>query len=503
MEEKILFWIDEGLIDFCVAKSIETQKDYEKFAIIEIGNGREFFENQEFVSFKKTWYFRDCFTNLNFKPNLEYLKNFEKKYDINLWQIIFSDITFNQYNKYYKFSKLEILKILELECKYFEKIIDEINPEYLVMRFTDRSHTQILQKICKSKKINVLTLGFTRLGIRANISQEYDTLDLNQKQFDKNESLSKKQINKIESFEDVKKYVSQYSIKQKEFKKKFQNSKINWFIAGLKYLKLTLNSNHIKYYMFYGHSIWNTVFNEISFVINAKKRFSFIEKNLIKKIPQNWKFVYFPLQLDPERTILIPAPFFSIQKDVIINIAKSLPVNYKLIVKEHPLQRVRGWRPISFYKEIKNLPNVEFVHPHIENEEMIKKCSIVATITGTSGLEAAINKKPSIVFADTIYSELPSVFKITTIEQLPQIIQTALKTDVSMDDVKKFIFKIESNSFEHDQSGLNLLMYKKFFYDGYLFNTKILNSDMNEFLEENHLQFEELAKKFIEKMDRG
>ena len=43
MTDKILFWIDEGLIDFCVAKSIETQKDYEKFAIMLHGSHLGFF----------------------------------------------------------------------------------------------------------------------------------------------------------------------------------------------------------------------------------------------------------------------------------------------------------------------------------------------------------------------------------------------------------------------------------------------------------------------------
>ena len=39
--------------------------------------------------------------------------------------------------------------------------------------------------MCQSKNIKVLTLGFTRLGIKSNISQEYDTIELSNKKFEK------------------------------------------------------------------------------------------------------------------------------------------------------------------------------------------------------------------------------------------------------------------------------------------------------------------------------
>ena len=57
---------------------------------------------------------------------MEYLKNFETKYKIDLWLLAFNDRFFYKYNEYYTFSTQEKLKILEQECKFFEKII---NPE--------------------------------------------------------------------------------------------------------------------------------------------------------------------------------------------------------------------------------------------------------------------------------------------------------------------------------------------------------------------------------------
>ena len=489
MGRKILFWVDPSLLDFAMAKFLEEK--YEKYAIIETNQGRDFYQKQKLVKFNRIWFFRDCFSNLDFKPDLEYLRKFEEKYKINLWQIVYSDITFNQYNTYYSFSNDEILRILETQCKFFEKVLDETNPEYFIIKVTDMSYMVILQKICQAKNIKVLTLGFTRLGIRSNISQEYDTIELSNKKIEKKE---------LESFEDIKKYILEYSKQQGKFREKFRSSKLKWFIAGLKYLKIISNKKNKNYYISYGHNFYKTIVKEILFIIKKQIRYFFINKNLVKDIQLDGPFVYFPLQLEPERTILIPAPFYTNQQEVITNVAKSLPIEYNLVVKEHPMQKVRGWRSLSYYKKIKDIPNVEFCHPEVSNESIIKKCSLVVTVTGTSGLEAAINGKPSITFADTIYSELPSVFRVKELEKLPLIIREALESKVSIQDVVNYISKIESNSFDLDQTELSLKICNNFYYDGFLFDVKISESKMKEFLEENKNILKNLAEEFDKKL---
>ena len=101
MRKKILFWVDPSLIDFAMAKFLQERKDFEKYAIIETNQGKNFYQNQKLVKFNKIWFFRDCFSDLNFTPDSNYLQKFEEKYKINLWQIVYADITFNQYNTYY------------------------------------------------------------------------------------------------------------------------------------------------------------------------------------------------------------------------------------------------------------------------------------------------------------------------------------------------------------------------------------------------------------------
>ena len=76
------------------------------------------------------------------------------------------------------------------------------------------------------------------------------------------------------------------------------------------------------------------------------------------------------------------------------------------------------------------IPNVTLIHPSISPEKLMKNCSIVFTIAGASGFEAAFYGKPSIVFSDVVYVELPSVTRVREIENLESIIKKSMKTKV-------------------------------------------------------------------------
>lgn len=496
MKDKILFWIDSSLTEFCIAKFLQEKHDYNLFAIIDTNTAKKFFSNQKIVNFKKVWYYRNYVLNTDKKPDLKYLSSFEKHYSINLWNIVYSDVIFNQHNEYYKFNYDEILSIFEQECKFFESVLDEIKPDFLVIKVTDSSNIQLLQQICKARGIRILTLGFTRLGRRANISADLDTLD----NFSK--SVENRSADNNKAIEELQKHVKRYAMQQSTFRTEFRASKIQWLKAGLRYLSLICNPNYRNYYVHYGRTITRAIYNEVSFSLKRRYREFFINRNLIKQIDKSVPFVYFPLQLEPERTILIPALFYSNQLEVITNIAKALPVEYKLYVKEHPMQKVRGWRNISYYKEILDLPNVQLIHPSVSNDEMVRNCSLVITITGTSGLEAAFHEKPSIVFADVIYSSLPSVYRLKSLEELPQAIRESLQKEVNPSDLNKFVNLIEKNSFEFDDVEFSIRTCNSFYYGGFLFDVDIPISKMGSFLEENRAIFEKVALEHIKKINQ-
>ena len=491
MKNKILLWLDVFSAHFGMAKLLQDNKDMEIFTIIDVNEGREFYEEQNLINFSKKWYYRDCFDSTQTKPNLRYLEELEKKYELNFWKIIFSDINFYKYNEYHKFNYDEILIIIEQECRFFEKVLNEANPDFLAIRITDSSNGQILQKICIAKGIKVLMLGFTRFGDRGYISHEYDYLDVTKKDI----------LDEEKSFVELRKHIKEITGTQSSFRKEFRNSRKKWINGGLKYLILIAGNKYRKFYANRGKNIFRVIFVEGTFPLKTRFRKKFIDNNLLKKIDYNQKFIYFSLQLEPERSTLIPATFYANQLNVIINIAKSLPIDYQLFVKEHPMQKIRGWREISFYKIISELPNVKIIHPSISNEKMLEKCNMVITIAGTTGLEAALYEKPSIVFADTIYQSLPSVHRLKSLEDLPKAITKSLKKEVNISDVNKFINLLERNSFPFNNTELSIKINNEFFYDGYLFDTKINKKNAKEFLKNNENYFEILKTEYVKKIN--
>ena len=489
MKDKILFWIDAGLANFCIAKSLKENYDCDLFVIYDINEAKEFFQHQKIVEFEKKWFYRDCLNNKNHKTDFEYLKKFEEKYGINLWKLVYSDINFNEHNNYYKFKKNKILEILEVECRFLESVIEEAKPDFLIIRMTDYHQNQLIQMMCKAKGIRILTLSHARIGYRCIISQDTDFLD--QDLIKKSGSYEEK------SFKELQDHMKGYATQQKFFKKSYKNSNFKKAFASLKFLRLSTNKKYRLFFGNYGKTPLNVIKNEINLSLKKIIRKSFLNNHAEKNFKKE-SFVYFPLHLQPERSTLILSPFYTNQLEVIRNIAKSLPVEYKLYVKEHPIQGINSWREVSYYKEILQLPNVKLIHPSITNEQMIKESDLVMTITGTGGLEAALYEKPAIVFADVIYSKLESVFIVKNIEELPKLIKHALKIKVEIKDVNRYINLINENSFEFDLTHVfYTLIDDYFYYGGYLKESLISEGKMEKFLKENSKFFELVSNEHI------
>ena len=108
-------------------------------------------------------------------------------------------------------------------------------------------------------------------------------------------------------------------------------TKYDSFFAASKFLKSD-NSTEKTNYPYYGRTKLDVVKNEFLSSQNRRKRKSFIDKKLIKDVNLKCKFVYFPLSVDMERNLLIAAPLFTNQIEILRYIVKSLPINYQLFV---------------------------------------------------------------------------------------------------------------------------------------------------------------------------
>lgn len=492
MKDKVIFWMDSDLSDFGLAKSLQDLYDCELFAVVDIPDRpKKFFETQNLVNFNKIWFYHDHIIKGK-KPDVSYLKSFEEKYGINLWMLAYNERIFFQFNEYYEFTTEEILSILEQECRLFENIIDEIKPDFLVTRITGLHHHHLFYELCRMKGVRVLMRRPSRFGYKCIISETPDKIDHGQK------SIAKHNRSLLELENYLKKF--DYFKQGKEYQAKFQHSQWQKCKAALQFLLIAKNTNTKTHYTYYGRSKLKVFVKEIIFSLKKRYREFFIEKNLTKNTENESPFIYFPLHVEPERVLLIGSPFYTNQLEIITNIVKSLPVGYKLFVKEHPLMSTRGWRKISFYKELNALPNVKVIHPSIIPEEMIKKSSLVISISGTSSLEAAFYGKPSIALTNVTNSPISSIYNLNSIENLPSAIRLSLKTNVNLSELNDYVDLVETSSFEFDMANLEMDYANYFYYGGFLLDVDIPISRMKSFLQESKNKYEKLAFEHIRKI---
>ena len=153
MKKKIFFWLDADFTGFCVSYYLQKIIDAEFYAIIDVPNRqKKFFQQQKLVQFRKNWFYHD-FMNKKIESEANYLKLFEEKNGIDIWQLAKNDRIFiHNYNSFRKFSKHEISSILEKECKLFEKILDEIKPDFFITTETALRPHHLFYLLCKKKE---------------------------------------------------------------------------------------------------------------------------------------------------------------------------------------------------------------------------------------------------------------------------------------------------------------------------------------------------------------
>ena len=488
---KILFWIEEPFVEFGVTNYLKEKIEAEFYSIIICKNAsKKFFENQKLVKFEKNWFYRDHIDVKKKKIDLNYLKSLEDSLGIKMWEIISGERFFTSYSKYHTFSREEILSIIEQELKFYEHIIDEIKPDYLVIRLPDFHNIELLYKIAKAKGIKILMIAPSRFG-GLTITDE----------FDKKISLDTNTVNKekIKNFKELQDHIKEYSTQHKALVEGFRSSQFQKISAILQFL-FSDNKEFRNYYQNMGKTKTTVIKNKFLEHIQNHKRKKFIDKNLKTEISSELPFIYFPLHVEPEQTLLIRAPFYTDQLNLIKNISKALPVNYMLFVKEHPAMKFNGWHEILFYKKIIDLPNVKIFHPSVSNEEFIEKSSLVISIAGTAGLQSAFYNKPSIVFSDVNYTNLSSVYQLKNINELYRTIRMMINKNVEIIELNEYVRKIEEKSFYFETMRFAVDAYNHFGHGGFFADSTVNLEKMVRFLKDNKEDFKILSNNIAKKI---
>jgi len=498
MKPKLLFWVDPYYTHYGLAKYMGENMNCQMYSIFEVtDNAKKFFSSQKIVNFEKVWFYHDHVFSQKSNPDIKYLEEIEKKYNLNLQLIAFHDRIFYHYNGYYKFSRDEILLIMENQIRFFDKILDSIKPDFIIMSPTTQQHNHIFYKICKSRGIKIIMAISARIGVNPNSSRKHSNRWYLSDEVDpclplpdeKNDDLNNVMIpEKDDLYTDEK------------FSHEFQKSTKKYTKAALNYL-FTNDENVKTHYTYFGRTKFKVIFKMIHYELRKKYRENFMEKNLEHNITKSKKFVYFPLHQDQERILLIGAPFFRNQFESIKNIAFSLPVGFMLYVKDHTAMNARGWRSVNEMEKIMALPNVKLFHPIVNSKELIEKSELVVSTKGSSAIESGFYKKPSICFGKIGMYQISTMTNVKSIKDLPKIIKESLEKKVDENEIRRYEKMVYKNTFEFPLSNINDAFEDVFKIGGYYANVEIKSEKMLEFLKRYEKELTFLAMKHVEKIN--
>jgi len=370
--------------------------------------------------------------------DLPYLKKLEKEFGIpNLWPYLTVErtIMFNQAAREYPYntpvlSHEEMLRILQVAAKAVIAFLDKEKPDAIVFSSIGAVSSLLMYHIAKKRGIKILHILTTPLKDRFAVSETFDT-------FTGADALFKHPASgeaRKEYVEEAKKIIEDFRLSPHPYNeysspKRQQVSRTKQFRFLLPARALHSISCFVELVVEYSkHRGDYTVLSPWNFLKDRTKRKLrnlYGVSDLYDTFDPRLPYAFFALHFEPEQSLLLLAPFAQDQIHLIKQAAKSLPVGYSLYVKEHP--EMVAYRPRSYYKELRKIPNVKLISPAIEGLTVIAGAKLIFTVTGSAGWEGLLLKKPVIVFGNQFYNNLSMVKKCRDLETLPYLVKEQLE----------------------------------------------------------------------------
>lgn len=172
---------------------------------------------------------------------------------------------------------------------------------------------------------------------------------------------------------------------------------------------------------------WRDPFSRF-FHVNNLAYFEHLAEYEQTPIELDKKFVYFPLQLQPEMTTSALGGKYRDQALAIEDLASILPPDVLIYVKENPKQLGFARGPMFFHR-LNRIPNVRIMPSYANTHALSDAALCIASITGTAGWEAICKGKPAICFGDTWYQSLPGVTRFDESTRWEDVVSTEIDHD--------------------------------------------------------------------------
>ncbi|WP_160286033.1 glycosyltransferase family protein [Pseudomonas knackmussii] len=214
------------------------------------------------------------------------------------------------------------------------------------------------------------------------------------------------------------------------------NKALNFFLRWKKdFNDPTLTTSHL-----------NTLTKRVKEELN-KELYSLLPRRKFTEEIKRTKYVLLTLHKQPEASIDVIGRYYENQETNILNISRSLPTHWKLLIKEHT--NAIGDRSILFFLRLLRDPSIILIDENESSLNMVESAQLVITVSGTVAYEAAIKGIPSLTFADTFFNKLGHCRKLTIEDlrnrEIPELIDSIKKSE---DNTQEFTHWITRNSFD-------------------------------------------------------
>jgi hypothetical protein len=156
------------------------------------------------------------------------------------------------------------------------------------------------------------------------------------------------------------------------------------------------------------------------------------------------RYVLYTLPKQPEYTIDVLGSRYSNQYETLKALARSLPSNVMLYVKEH--RNSLGDRSLGQLLAMKRLPGVRLIDPMEDIHALISGCEAVVSPAGTSSLEGALHGRPSYTLAGSFMNGFSTCERLEGPWELGQKLAHPPEHDLEHD--LRYLGLLLSNSFE-------------------------------------------------------
>lgn len=171
-------------------------------------------------------------------------------------------------------------------------------------------------------------------------------------------------------------------------------------------------------------------------------------KNNASYLPnETQKFILLALQVPWDAQMILHSPNFNSITEMVEEVINSLPSEYELIVKEHPLYV--GKYEKSLYDVLNNYQNVKIINNTPLNV-LIDNAEVVIVNNSTVGIEALANYSKVITLGNAFYNNDKVLWKFESGMDLHKLISKVINSDINTNEIDKFLYDLFFNYLIHD-----------------------------------------------------